>query len=117
MRSVDAVEALAGDGFRAPKTKPEIPPVEGNLRANGGSTIEKDSQVECSWTSHFRFLDRYFSPTFAASMNFPDFSGVFQHSRCASADPFRVTRVVQTYPIDITPADLVSAGDHVPALP
>jgi hypothetical protein len=41
-----AMEALAGDGFRAPEMKPEVQPLEGNLRAIGGSTIEKDSQVE-----------------------------------------------------------------------
>jgi site-specific recombinase XerD len=42
-----SMEALAGDGFRAPmELKPEVLPVEGNLRATGQSTIEKTLQVE-----------------------------------------------------------------------
>jgi len=41
-----AMEALAGDGFRAPELKPETAAVEGNLRATGQSTIEKLSQSE-----------------------------------------------------------------------
>ncbi len=41
-----AMTALAGDGFRAPEMKPDVLPVEGNLRATGQSTIEKTLQVE-----------------------------------------------------------------------
>ena len=42
-----AMTALASDGFQtAVEVKPEISPVEGNLRATGQSTIENALQVE-----------------------------------------------------------------------
>ena len=41
-----AMEALAGDDFRAVELKPESLAAEGNLRAMGQSKIENDSQVE-----------------------------------------------------------------------
>jgi hypothetical protein len=41
-----AMEALAGEHFRAPELKPGKGTAEGNLRAIGQSTIENESQVE-----------------------------------------------------------------------
>jgi site-specific recombinase XerD len=39
-----AMDALAGDGFIAPDLKPEVPSLEGNLRATGQSKIENEAQ-------------------------------------------------------------------------
>jgi site-specific recombinase XerD len=104
-----AMEALAGDGFRAPELKPEIVSPEGNLRATGQSKIENESQNQAEQyitkllgegTERGRFelplpfrADRFSKP--AHSTTLPplqgsrtvfDGNGKFQHfSRCSDS--------------------------------